>query len=90
MATNRRFDATAARASAGVDGIIASRNGNATVTPIPFRAVRRDKGLRLINMVMSLTRVRYRDPAVVSTDVTVLDRKAGLFTTPRMNDDIRY
>jgi hypothetical protein len=54
IATNRRFAAIAVRASAGVDGIIASRNGNATVTPIPFRAVRRDKGFRLMSMVMSL------------------------------------
>src|SRR5262249_51101354 len=43
MATNRSLPVAAVFASAVAAGVIASRNGRATVTPMPLRTARRDR-----------------------------------------------
>src|SRR5581483_10634817 len=104
-------------------GTMASRNGSATVTPIPLRTARRERRLLVRTMLSPEPRNRTtstdknHEPqrsqrtrrgapwlvhlcaprvlggsgsasVVVASAFAVLN--AGLFTTPRMNDDIRF
>ena len=90
----------AVRASAVRAGTIASRNGRATVTPSPFRTVRRDRCFRVMNIAdpppLTLLRNATRKPAAqcrpsavvvaaVSGSSGRLIRNAWLATTPCTN-----
>ena len=91
-------------ADAPLAGTIASRKGKATVAPMPLRTSRRDMCLPVTNSILRLLdavaapgkasagrRSPPHDPVAPSstTGSARLMRNAGLFTTPRMNDDMR-
>src|SRR3954468_19347067 len=61
MAPNRFAVAAADWAVAVKAGTIASRNGNATVTPAPRRKVRRDNDILEMNMAATLPQLTGRD-----------------------------
>ena len=86
MQTSRCFDADAPAAvfaNTVLAGTIASSNGSAMVTPMPFRTARRDTCF--FEMYMSSPIVR----RLSSTASAVLIWKAGLLTIPRTNDEKR-
>ena len=99
MAASRTFPAAAVFATAPA-GTIASRNGSAMVTPTPLRAVRREMCFCVMNMsapgvlswgpeVLRLCGGYRAASVVVSAASSRPIWNAGLFTTPRMNCDMR-
>ena len=87
----RRILVAAVFASAVRAGTIASRNGSATVTPSPLRAVRRERCFCVMNIVADsfapvlLATRHWPAPLVVSLGSTRFIRNAGVLTTPRTN-----